>query len=133
MKIQNILRHAITIGFGLALMWASTAPVQAQEIVNTEFPNGPYVSSFDQNAANVPPAAPATASAVPANDALTPAAVPTPAVAEQAAVSVTNYIRDTLIASSFFGLLLFVVYAIAEVRRSAFPARPHLTRRAVLS
>jgi hypothetical protein len=133
MKIQNILRHATTIGFAVALLWASTVPVHAQEIVNTEFPNGPYVSSFDQTAANVPPAAPATANAVPANNVLTPAAVPTPAVAEQAVLSASDYIRDTLIASSLFGLLLFVVYAIAEIRRGAFLSRPHFTRRAALS
>lgn len=133
MKIQNIFRQAIAIGFGVAVLWASTVPAQAQEIVNTEFPDGPYVSSFQQNTANLPPVAAATANAVPANNAFTPAAVPTPAVAEQAVVSMSDYLRDTLIASSFFGLLLFVVYAIAEIRRNAFPSRPHFTRRAVLS
>jgi len=133
MKIQNILRHATAIGFGIALLWASTVPVHAQEITNSEFPNGPYVSSFDQAAANVSATAPATATAVPADNALTPATVPTPAVAEQAVISASDYIRDTLIASSFFGLLLFVVYAIAEVRRSALPTRPHFTRGAALS
>ena len=133
MKIQNILRLSATVAFGLAFLWASAAPVHAQEIVNTEFPNGPYVSSFQQTAATLPPAAPATASAVPANNVLTPAAVPTPAVAEQAVLSASDYLRDTLIASSFFGLLLFAAYAIAEVRRNAFPSRPHFTRRAALS
>jgi hypothetical protein len=133
MKIQNILRLSTTVAFGIAFMWASVAPVHAQEIVNTEFPNGPYVSSFDQTAATLPPAAPATASSGPANIALTPPAVPTPAVAEQAVLSASDYLRDTLIASSFFGLLLFVAYAIAEVRRNAFPSRPRFTRRAALS
>lgn len=133
MKIQNILRHAAAIGFGVALLSASTVPVHAQEIVNTEFPNGPYVSSFDQTAANVPATASSRATAAPADNALTPAAVPTAAVAEQAVVSVSDYIRDTLIASSFFGMLLFAVYAIAEVRRSALPTRPRLSRGAALS
>lgn len=132
MKNQNILRHATAIGFGLALLWASTIPVHAQEIVNTEFPSGPYVESFDQTAANVPATAPATATAVPADNALAPAAVPTPAIAEQAVVSASDYLRDTLIASSLFGLLLFAVYAIAEVRRSALATRSHFTRGAAL-
>lgn len=136
MNTQNAFRHVIAIGFGVALMWASTATVQAQEIVNAEFPDGPYVSSFQQTAANLPPAAPATDAAAPSSDTVS-LAVPTPAVAEQAAVSVTGYVRDTLIASSLFAMLLFVLYAIAEIRRNGLyrgsPSRPHFTRRAVLS
>ncbi|HTZ48860.1 MAG TPA: hypothetical protein VMH20_14805 [Verrucomicrobiae bacterium] len=133
MKIQNILRHATAAAFGLALLWASTVPVQAQEISNSEFPDGPYVSSFDQTIANLPASAPATPTATPADNALTTAAVPTPTVAEQAVVSVGNYIRDTLIASSLFGLSLFALYAIAEIRRSALPNRNRFTRGAALS
>jgi hypothetical protein len=133
MKVQNIFRHAATIGFGAALLWASTIPVHAQEISNSEFPDGPYVSSFEQTAASVPARAPSTATAATTDNAIAPAAVPTPAVAEQSVVSVSDYIRDTLIASSLFGLLLFALYAIAEVRRNASPTRPRLSRGAALS
>jgi hypothetical protein len=135
MKIQNIFRHAIAVGFGVAMMWASMVPVRAQEIVNTQFPDGPYVSSLDQNAANVP-GAPATAAAVPSNSTIS-SAVPTPAVAEQAVVSLSDSISDILIASSLFGLLLFVLYALAEIRRNslhrASASRPHFSQGAALS
>jgi hypothetical protein len=132
MEFKNFIRHATAVGFGLALICASAAPVHAQEIVNTSFPNGPYVSSFDQTAASVPAtaSAPSTAAVAP-NSVAVPVAVPT--VAEQAAVSASDYLRDTLIASACFGLLLVTVYAIAELRRSAFPLRRQLTRRPLLS
>jgi hypothetical protein len=134
MKIQNILRHAAATAFALAFMWASAAPVHAQEIVNTEFPSGPNVSSFDQNAPNAPVVTRDAAPAVPANGAPV-AAVATPTVAQQAAVSASEYIGDTLIASSLFALSLFALYAITEFQRvnSSRPARPHLSQGAALS
>jgi hypothetical protein len=136
MKIQNILRtQAIVIGFGAALLLGNVAP--AQEIVNTEFNDGPYVTSFPQPTV---PVANSTSSAPTLADSdatTTPAiAVSTPVVIDQAVVSFGNSAERWLIASSLFGLAMLAVYAVAEVRRAnrnltESPSSPF--RRAALS
>ncbi len=137
MKIQNILRtQAIVIGFGAALLLANVAP--AQEIVNTEFNDGPYVTSFPQPTVPVATTSTAPAPTLAASDATaTPViAVSTPVVIDQAVVSFGNSAERWLIASSLFGLALLAVYAVAEVRRAnrnltESPSSPF--RRAALS
>jgi hypothetical protein len=116
MKVQNIFRmQAIVIGFGAALLLASAAP--AQEIVNTEFNDGPNVAAFPQPAVTqVATTTPAAAS----SEAVTPSgAVAAPAVTETAAVSFEGSARRWLVASAFFGVAMLTVYALAEIRRSA--------------
>ncbi len=121
MKIENILRtQAIVIGLGAAFLLAS--PAKSQEIVNTEFADGPYVASFAQPMSTAA-AASATAAPAPTTTADTDAegaavAIPAPVVTEQAAISLGNSAERWLVASSFFGLVMLAIYALAEVRRA---------------
>jgi hypothetical protein len=118
MNVQNIFRmQAIVIGLGAALFLASPAP--AQEIVNTSFNDGPNVTSFDQPAA---PAAAQVTAAQPAaanSNASAPAiAAAAPVVTNKALVSVENSAERWVIISSFFGVMMLALYALAEVRRA---------------
>jgi hypothetical protein len=141
MKIENILRtQAIVIGLGAALLL--TSPAKSQEIVNTEFPDGPYVASFAQpmstTAAASATAAPAsTTTADTSAEAAAAVAIPAPVVTEEAAISLGNSAERLLVASSFFGLVMLAIYALAEVRRanrnSKYPSRSQLARPAALS
>jgi hypothetical protein len=117
MKVQNIFRmQAIVIGLGAALLLASPAP--AQEIVNTSFNDGPNVTSFDQPAA---PAAAQVTAAQPAaanSTASAPAIAAAPVVTNEALVTVENSAERWVIISSFFGVMMLALYALAEVRRA---------------
>lgn len=116
MKFRTILRmQAIIIGIGAVLFLASEAP--AQEIVNTEFSDGPYVATFQQPTATTP------ASVTPV--AQTPkidvtAAAPTPMIAEEAA---TSFQTDTsvlvgLLVSFLFLLAVWAIYQVLRFRRA---------------
>lgn len=136
MKVQNILRtQAIVIGFGAALLLSSPAP--AQEIVNTQFDDGPYVTTFAQPSTTVTTAA-APASTVADSNTVSPAiAIPTPVVADEAVVSLENSAVYGLITSALLGLAVLAVFALAEFRRAnrnltESPSSP-LRRRAALS
>jgi hypothetical protein len=115
MKIQNILRmQAIVVGLGATLFLASSTP--AQEIVNTEFNNGPYVTTFDQ-----PTSSAYTAEASTAGDSntVTPAvAIATPVATNEAMLSAETSAIRWLVASSLSGIALLAVYAFAEIRRA---------------
>ena len=139
MKIQNILRiQAIAIGLAAAVL-LTASPVRSQEIVNTEFPDGPYVAPFTQPTT----AAAAVSTAVPASttpdaNAVTPAiAVATPVVTDQAVVSLAVSTERALLAAALFAIALLAAYAIAEVRRASriFPECPssRLHRRATVA
>jgi hypothetical protein len=133
MKMQNIIRmQAMVMGFGAALVLASA--VHAQEIVNTEFNDGPNVAAFQQPADT--PAVTATPAAAASSHAVTPSgAVATPVVTEAALDSFEGSARRWLVASVFFGIAMLTVYALAEIRRSTrkLTERPssHLNRAAV--
>jgi hypothetical protein len=117
MKAQNIFRmQAIVIGLGAALLLASST--SAQEIVNTSFNDGPNVATFDQPTTTAAAQVSAAPAAVNANASAPAAAVAVPVVAEEAVVSFENSAERWLIASSFFGVMMLAVYALAEVRRS---------------
>jgi hypothetical protein len=134
MKMQNIIRmQAMVMGFGAALLLASAAP--AQEIVNTEFNDGPDVAAFQQPAVTQ---AVTTTPAATSSDAITPSgAVATPVVTEAALDSFEGSARRWLVASVFFGIAMLAVYALAEIRRSTrkLTERPssHLNRSAAVS
>jgi hypothetical protein len=114
MKVQNIFRmQAIVIGLGAALFLASPAP--AQEIVNTSFNDGPNVTSFDQPTA---PAAAQVTAAQPAAANSTASAIAAPVVRNEAPVTVENSAERWVIISSFFGVMMLALYALAEVRRA---------------
>ncbi|HKN26105.1 MAG TPA: hypothetical protein VJX72_14750 [Candidatus Acidoferrum sp.] len=136
MKIQNILRtQAIVIGFGAALLLSSPAP--AQEIVNTQFDDGPYVTTFAQPSPTVTTDV-APASTVADASTVSPAiAIPTPVVTDEAVVSLENSAAYGLITSALFGLALLAVFAVGEFRRAnrnltESPSSP-LRRRVALS
>jgi len=134
MKMQNIIRmQAVVIGLGAALLIASKA--QAQEIVNTEFNDGPYVTAYDQPTTTAQ--AIATPQAKMATDASPTVVAAAPVVVDEAMVAVGTTLERLLIAASFLGLSLYVVYAFSELRRSDrelyMRRRQTLTRRAALS
>jgi len=131
MRIQNMIRtSAIAVGIAAAALFLASS-VRAQEIVNTEFSDGPNVVTFPQPTTTV-------ATAADANTTVTPmVAISTPVVTEQALVSFENSAERWLIVSLMFGGAMLVVYAIAEVRRANretyLRARTSLTRGAALS
>jgi len=135
MKIQNILRtQAIVIGLGAAvLLFPNSA--SAQEIVNTEFDNGPYVTSFAQPAAAAFSTA-STPAPVASNDVNPAVDASTPVVTTQAMLSLENSAERWLTASSLFGIVLLAVCAVSEVRRyirdlNLRPGPPPTTRAAL--
>lgn len=141
MKIQNIIRTStIAVGIAAGALFLASS-VRAQEIVNTEFSDGPNVASFSQPAAsNAAAAQPLSAesTAADANTAVPPAmTISTPVVSEQALVSFENSAERWLIVSLMFGGAMLAVYAVAEVRRANremnLQARTPLTRGAALS
>jgi hypothetical protein len=116
MKMQNILRiQAITFGLGAALLF--TAPVKAQEIVNTEFPDGPYVTNFAQPTTNTAQTAAVTPVSNNANAAPAMTASAAQVVNEDLA-SISKPTESWLLASLPFALALLVVSISAWVRRS---------------
>jgi len=134
MKMQNIIRvQVVMVGLGAALLFASKA--QSQEIVNTEFNDGPYVAAYDQ------PTTIAQSIAAPqakmASDANTAVVAATPVAVDEAMVFVGTTLERLLIAASFIGLSLYVIFAFSELRRSDrelyMRRRRTLTRRAALS
>jgi hypothetical protein len=143
MKIQNIIRTStIAVGIAAAALFLAGS-VHAQEIVNTEFSDGPNVVAFSQPATTVAAAtAPVSAESITAsadaNTAISPTAMAsTPFVAEQAMVSFEKSAKRWLIISLMFGGAMLAVYAIAVVRRAnremVLRTRTPLTREAALS
>jgi hypothetical protein len=142
MKIQNIIRTStIAVGIAAAALFLAGS-VRAQEIVNTEFSDGPNVVAFSQPAttaatATAPVSAEAVTTTADANTAISPTVTtPTPFVAEQAVVSFEKSAELWLIVSLMFGGAMLAVYAIAVVRRAnremVLRARTPLTREAAL-
>jgi hypothetical protein len=116
MKVRNILRmQVVVIGFGAALLLASSAP--AQEIVNTEFNDGPNVASFDQPAAKNVEVGTSTDSKMAQTSGVTEV-VSTPVVSNGEMVSLEHSAERWLIGASLFGLAMLAVFAGAEVRRA---------------
>jgi hypothetical protein len=133
MKIQNIIRrNAVAIGFAAALFFATT-PVRSQEITNTEFSGGPYVTAYAQPATDVQQA---TAPVTQATTTQAPAAVvSTPVVSNTQLSSMVTTAGDWMLISALSGLALIGLYAIAEIRRANRSTRPRppLTRSIALS
>jgi hypothetical protein len=117
MKIQNIFRTStIAVGIAAAALFLASS-VHAQEIVNSEFSDGPNVTSFQQPTTGAQVSAESTAAD--ANTAVPPTvAISTPVVTEEALVSLGKSAERWLIGSSLFGLAMLALYAIAEIRRA---------------
>jgi hypothetical protein len=140
MKIQNILRtQAIVIGVGAAFLLLAT-PAKSQEIVNSEFSDGPYVTSFAQPTANTAAAsatpAPVTSGTVNSNAQVATVAIATPVVTEEMAVSFSNTVARWLTACTVLGIAMLVIYAWGEIRRAnrkGNGSRPQVTQGPALS
>jgi len=138
MKIQNILRtQAIVIGVGAAFLFLAT-PAKSQEIVNSEFSDGPNVTNFAQSAADTTNAAvatpaPSTSNTMNSNTQFASVAIPTPVVTEEAMVSASDSTERWLIAFCVLAIAMLGVYAWGEVRRGNRKGNPQHTRHAVLS
>jgi hypothetical protein len=118
MKAQNIYRmQVIAIGFGAALLLSSSA--KSQEIVNTEFSDGPYVTAFAQPSSTEGAQAAATLATSPAatTDSLS-VAIATPVVSDAELSSLAGSTEGWLISCAIFGMALVVVYAVGEIRRA---------------
>jgi len=118
MKLQNIIRmQAIVIGLGATLLLASSS--RAQEIVNTEFPDGPNVAAFTQQASDTA-ANDSTAPVLVNPTAISPAAasIATPVEAQAAAISLWNSIQNWVMGSLLLCIGLVALYGLVEAKRA---------------
>jgi hypothetical protein len=116
MKIQNILRmQAIVIGFGAALLLASSAP--AQEIENTRFDDGPIVAEFPQP--SPAPVAKAPNSAVAKSNVVRSCeASLTPTATQEASLSLRTSTENWMISALFVCIAWIALYALSEAKRA---------------
>jgi hypothetical protein len=115
MKFQNILRmQAIVIGIGAVLFLASPTP--GQEIVNTEFSDGPYVATFQQPTAKTSASATVTPAAQAPKVEVTSVAAPTPMIAEEVAASfhTNTSVVGWLLVSCLFGLAVWAIHQVLK-------------------
>ena len=116
MKLQMILRmQAVVIGFAGVLLLASSVP--AQEIVNTNFADGPNVTPFAQpSAAPVASDLRATAEEPPA--AMAAAMISEPPVVRETGISLRTTLEGWLITSFLLGIAIVALYALSEAKRA---------------
>jgi len=126
MKFQRMLRTQMVIaGLGAALLFAGSA--KSQEITNTEFNDGPYVTAFAQ------PAQPVSAQTSPASTPVmtasqtmpTVAAVGMPLVPDDGGVVASSEVEGWIVAGLLFialGIIMFYcaseLSALAELKRA---------------
>ena len=123
MKFQKMLRtHMVITGLGAVLLFAGSA--KAQEITNTEFSDGPYVTAFAQ------PAQPVSAQASPASTPgsqtmQTLAAVSMPVAPDDGGVVASSEVESWIVAGLLFialGIIMFYcaseLSALAELKRA---------------
>jgi hypothetical protein len=115
MKFQNSIRmHAIVIGFGAALLLASSA--SAQEIDNPTWDGGPNTISLAQPAPA--PAAGDLGSAVASSRAMTSdAAIAKSLATQETLVSQATSVQGWMVASLIICFALAALYVQAETRR----------------
>ena len=132
MKFQKMLRtQMIVTGLGAALLFAST--VKAQEITNTEFNDGPYVTAFAQQ-----PTPSVSAQATPAsipvmNEFEAMSAVATismPVVSDEGTLASSAIERWAVAGLLFAGLVVILFYCAAELSALADLKRANQSLRA---
>ncbi len=118
MKVQNILRVTmIMIGIGAALLL--TGSVQAQEIENTAWDDGPTVAPFAQPAPTLTANDLQPSSAKSLAPVMSFAGVPTsPLITEEASVSQWTPVEGCLFVSLLVCIALVALYALAEAKRA---------------
>jgi len=110
MKFQNRMKlQALVMACGAALCFASST--FGQEIVNTQFPDGPNVVPLSQNTA-----LDASTAASPASSETIPAGAIDEPVANQASAIPVEAVIPSI--SMILSLCLLVVYAFAKTKRS---------------
>jgi hypothetical protein len=123
MKLQNIFRmQAIVIGLGAALFL--TTSVQAQEITNASFDEGPNVVALAQPSSIPTPSASNSPAAN--SDAVTSAAmISTPIAVQESAASLWTPAEGWLFVAFLFCTAMISLYALVEAKRAN---RNHNTR-----
>jgi hypothetical protein len=137
MKFQNMLRTQMVItGLGAALLFAGSA--KAQEITNTEFSDGPYVTAFAQ------PAQPHSAQASPASTPVmtesqtmqTLASVGMPVLSDDGGTVASSEVERWIVAGLLFialGIIMFYcaaeLSALAELKRANRSLRARIAAR----
>jgi hypothetical protein len=135
MKSQiNFRMFAVLIALGAALLLAGT--VNAQEITNTYFDDGPNVAAFPQP---TPPTTAADLDAATLNlNAVTPIAmIATPVVTPEAVISLVTPVENWMVVSLLLCIAFVAVYALLVAKRAIrilnARANAQANRRAALS
>jgi len=116
MKFQKMLRtQMIVTGLGAALLFAGSA--KAQEITNTEFNDGPYVTAFAQPtqsvSAQVTPASTPVMNEFDAMGAV--ATISMPVVSDDGTLASSEIERWAVAGILFMGLVVILFYCAAEL------------------
>ena len=115
MRFQKILRTQMIItGLGAALLFAGS--VKAQEITNTEFNDGPYVTAFAQPKAAV--SAQVTPASTPVNEygrMSAAATISMPVVSDEGTLASSEIERWAVAGILFMGLVVILFYCAAEL------------------
>ena len=119
MRFQKILRTQMIItGLGAALLFAGT--VKAQEITNTEFNDGPYVTAFAQPAsvsAQVTPASIPVMNEFEARSAV--ATISMPVVSDDGTLASSAVERWAVAGILFVAVVVILFYCAAELNALA--------------
>jgi predicted metal-binding membrane protein len=131
MRFQKILRTQMIItGLGAALLFAGS--VNAQEITNTEFNDGPYVTAFAQPtqsvSAQVTPASTPVMNEFDAMGAV--ATISMPVVSDDGTLASSEIERWAVAGILFMGLVVILFYCAAELNALAELKRANQNLRA---
>ena len=115
MRFQKMLRTQMIIaGLGAALLFAGS--VKAQEITNTEFSDGPYVTAFAKPTAAVSAqVTPASTPVINEDQATSAAMISMPVVSDNGTLASSEFERWAVAGILFVGLVVILFYCAAEL------------------
>ena len=130
MRFQRMLRTQMLItGLGAALLFAGS--VKAQEITNTEFNDGPYVTAFTQPTQSVSAqVTPASTPVMNEYQAMSAATISMPVVSNDGTLASSEIERWAVAGILFVGLVLILFYCAAELSALAELKRANHSLRA---
>jgi hypothetical protein len=132
MRFQKMFRTQMIItGLGAALLFAGS--VKAQEITNTEFSDGPYVTAFAQPTQSVSTqVTPASTPVMNENQAMNAVAtISMPVVSDDGTLASSEIERWAAVAGILFvGLVVILLYCAAELNALAELKRANSSLRA---
>jgi predicted metal-binding membrane protein len=130
MRFQKMLRTQMLItGLGAALLFAGS--VKAQEITNTEFNDGPYVTAFTQPTQSVSAqVTPASTPVMNEYQAMSAATISMPVVSNDGTLASSEIERWAVAGILFVGLVLILFYCAAELSALAELKRANHSLRA---